>query len=202
MNVSQIKDRIMRSTNHLYTDQFQMLDLINDALSNLVDAGKLKDTATVSVVAGTNKYALPANFKAPGTLQDETVIDSIIPYQLVDISENRYGYAIEAGYMYIKPMPTQDVTLTHYYYKYATSLVNDTDIPTDIDEQYHSLLALYAIAMIVPLMRHDTSTRYAISAQNMFETRQWQMWQDGLQGFIRSNARKNRNSRVTEKVIW
>lgn len=202
MNLSQIKDRVLRTLNGQFIDSFQLVDLINDGLSNLVDAGKLKASTTVSVIAGTNQYALPTNFKAPGTLQDETVVDAILPYQLVDISENRYGYAIESGFMYIKPMPTQNITLNHYYYKYATPLVNDTDIPSDIDDQYHSLLALYAIAMIVPTLKHDTSTRYAISAQNMYETRQWQIWQDGLQGFVRANARKNRNSRVTEKVVW
>src|SRR5690348_5356427 len=137
-NVEQLKDRIFRATNHLYNDTFHMLDLLNDGLNMLVDGGKLRDVVTIPIVVGTNQYALPINFKAPGILQDETDPNAVLPYELVGIGENRFGYAIEAGFIYIKPMPTQAVNLTHYYYKYATPLVEDTDIPTDIDVQYHN----------------------------------------------------------------
>jgi hypothetical protein len=200
--VRQIKDRIYRGTNNLYNDENHMLDLINDGVSNLVDAGKLRKKTTISAVVGTASYALPADFKAPGILQDETNDNYVVAYDLVDISENRYGYAVEAGFIYLKPSPLENKVLTHYYYNYAVTLVNDTDIPTEIDSQYHNLVALYAIAMIIPLIHKDTSTRYAIMAQNLQETRAWQMWTDGLNDFIRANTKKNKNSRAREKVVW
>jgi len=201
-NVEQLKDRIFRGTNHLFNDTFHMLELINDGVDNLMDAGKLRKKTTINAVVGTNSYALPTDFKAPGILQDETNDNYVITYDLVGISENRFGYAIEAGYIYLKPSPIEDKVLTHYYYNYATSLVNDTDIPIEIDTQYHSLIALYAIAMIIPLVHKDTSTRYAVMANNLAETRAWQMWQDGLAGFVKANTKKNKNVRSREKVIW
>jgi hypothetical protein len=201
-NVAQLKDRIIRGTNHLYEDQFHMLDLINDGVSNMMDAAKIIKRTTISAVVGTNVYPLPADFKAPSNLQDETNDNYVINYDLVDISENRYGYAIESGFIYLKPSPLENKVLTHYYYNYAANLVNDSDIPTEIDAQYHNVIALYAISMIIPLVKKDTSTRYAVMANNLAETRAWQMYQDGLQGFIRANAKKNKNSRAREKVVW
>jgi hypothetical protein len=191
--VTQLKDRIYRSTNGQYTDSFHMLDLLNDALNMMVEGAKIRNKASVYVSSGANNYPLPADFKAPGILQDETEVNSIVPYELVDISENRFGYAIEAGYLYIKPNPTQDVTLTHYYYKYATTLVEDTDTPTEIDSQYHDLLSTYAIAMILPLLPNPD--------KGMID-RWWSRWQDGLKGFIESSSKKNRSSRAREKVVW
>jgi hypothetical protein len=200
--VSQLKDRIFRATNKLYDDQDHMLDLLNDGLNNLVDAGKLKAKVTITVLVNINSYPLPVNFKSTSKLQDETDPNAVLPYELVDISENRFGYAIESGFMYIKPMPTQAVTLTFYYYKYATPLVLDTDTPTDIDAPYHDLLATYAISQIIPLIKRDTSTRYAIMAANLADTRAWQMWEDGLKNFIDANTRKNKSGRVRDKVVW
>jgi hypothetical protein len=201
-NLAQIKDQVLRSVNYQYTDQFHIRDLINDAVTSLVDAGKLKKKATISVIAGTNNYALPTDFKSPGTLQDETSPNAVLPYELVDISENRFGYAIESGYIYLKPVPSQALTLTHYYYNYPALLVADTDIPTEIDAQYHNVLGLYAIAMIIPILKKDTSTRYAVAAANLADTRAWQMWQDGLKSFADANTRKNKNNRVRDKVVW
>jgi hypothetical protein len=201
-NLGQIKDQILRSVNYQYTDQFHMRDLINDAITNMVDAGKLKKKTTISVLNGINSYALPTDFKSPGTLQDETMPNAILPYELVDISENRFGYAIESGFIYIKPVPTQAVTLTHYYYNYPVALVNDLDIPVEIDAQYHNVIGLYAIAMIIPIINKDTSTRYAVMANNLADTRAWQMWQDGLKGFTDANTRKHKNIRSRDKVVW
>jgi hypothetical protein len=183
-------DRIYRQTN--YNDKPGMIDLLNDGLNMLIDAGKLRKKTTISVVANTNSYALPADFKAPGLIQDETDPNGILPYSLVDISENRFGYAIEDGYIYIKPMPTQVVTLTHYYYNYAVPLVEDTDIP-EIDSQYHSTIADYAIAMILPLLPNPD--KGAID-------RAWSRWQSGLAGYTMSATKKNKNSSARMKVIW
>lgn len=200
--VSQLKDRIFRATNKLYDDQDHMLELLNDGYNMLVDGGKLRKVVTIPIIAGTNQYSLPVDFKAPSILQDETDPNAVLPYELVSISENRFGYAIEAGYIYIKPMPTQVTTLTHYYYKYATPLASDTDIPTDIDAQYHNCIAEYAVSQIIPMIKSDTSTRYAIMAQNLADTRAWQMWQDGLKRFIDANTRKNKSGRARDKVVW
>lgn len=201
-NVAQLKDRIFRSTNYQYNETFHMLDLLNDALNIMVDGAKLRTKTTIYVSAGLNSYPLPDNFKAPGQLLDETQPNATLPYELVDIGENRFGYSIEAGNIYIKPVPTQDVTLTFYYYNYATPLVLDTDVPTDIDSQYHNLLATYAVSQIIPLVKNDTTTRYSVMAANLADNRAWQQWKDGLSEFIQVMTKKNRSSKVREKIVW
>lgn len=193
-NLSQLKDRIYHNTGGLYTENFHMTDLINDALAMLIDGAKLKGLQTINVVPQTAEYTLPADFKSPGTLQDETCQNgAVVPYNLVDISENRYGYAIADGNIVLKPLPTQAATLTHYYYKYATVLVADIDIP-EIDATYHYLLANYASAVI--LMMPGSQNSPAIADRFMVQ------WEKGMKSFYMDMARKNKLTRTREKVIW
>lgn len=201
MYVSEMKDYIFRSTNNQYNDTFHMLALLNDGLNELVEAARLRTNATLSIMANVNVYDKPSDFKAPYILQDETDPNSVITYPLVSIGENTPGYAIEDK-IYIKPIPSQDKNLKLYYYKYATPLVNDNDEPTDIDSQYHYLLPLYANSQIIPLIKSDTTTRYSVMAANLADSRAWQRWLDGKQNFISAMTKKNRLSRIREKVVW
>jgi hypothetical protein len=192
-NLSQLIDRIFHNTGGTYTEKFHMTDLINDALSMLVDGAKLKGVQTIAVLSGIDAYALPTDFKSPSILQDQADPNGVIPYNLVDISENSFGYAIADGDIILKPKPTQATTLTHYYYKYATPVVLGTDTP-EIDSPYHFLLATYASAVILmlPSMQVDKG----------LGDRMFGQWEEGKRSFLTDMARKTKASRVREKVIW
>lgn len=57
--------------------------------------------------------------------------------------------AVDAGRLYYQPIPTAADTLTLWYYKVPTSLVNFDDEPSEIPSQFHvPLLCNYAIAEI------------------------------------------------------
>ena len=192
--LSQLKDRIFRNTGGMYTETFHMTDLINDALSMLVDGAKLKGIQTINVVGMTGEYALPADFKSPSVLQDQTDTNgSVAPYDLVNISENKFGYAIADGNIVLKPVPTAATTLTHYYYKYATVLVNDTDVP-EVDSAYHFLLSTYASAVILLIPGLQNAPGLGDRFMNQ--------WEEGKRSFFANMARKNKTTRTREKVVW
>ena len=193
-NVAELKDRIFRATNHTYTDVFHMLALLNDALNQLTDGAKLEGSQTVSVVNGTGSYALPSTFKAPIALIEGEISAPTRVYDLVNIDENKYGYAIFNGQLHIKPKPTDAKTLTMYFYKYATQLAADTDTP-EIDSQYHDLLSTYAAGMIMLLpdmKQYDKGLADRLMAR----------WEDGKKSFRDSMMRKGKRTSVIQKVVW
>lgn len=192
-NLSLLKDRIFRNTGGTYTETYHMTDLINDALNMLVDGAKLKAVQSIPVVTETASYALPTNFKSPSILQDETNPNGIVPYHLVDISENTFGYAIAEGNIILKPIPTQATTLTHYYYKYATPLEANADVP-EIDAPYHFLLSTYASAVILTLPGQQ--------GDKGLGDRMFAQWEEGKTAFFADMARKNKITRTREKVVW
>ncbi|AHV96154.1 hypothetical protein [Paenibacillus sabinae] len=192
--LEEIRIRVFRATSGMYTDTYHMTDLINDAIHQLVEGARLRDSSSIAVTAGVNTYSLPANFKSPGALLDATSADSLVPYELVDITENRTGYAIEGGDLIIKPTPQESRTLTHYYYKYATPLVSETDVP-EIDPQYHDLLAFYAAGMILLLPQLSI-------ADKTLSDRYMNRWNEGKASFISDMQRKNKSSRARTVNTW
>jgi hypothetical protein len=191
--VSDLKDKIFRATGHKYTDFIYMLQLLNDALTDLTDEAKLEDKVTINVVPGQDTYALPANFKTPRSLVDETTDKDLRQdYQLLDITENKYGYSIFNGNLIMKPVPQEQKDLSLYYYKFAADLVNDSDVP-DIDQHYHNLLATYAIAMILG-MQPDVP-RWNVEKYQAD-------WIQGKRQFTAEMQKKRKLSRVRESIQW
>ena len=192
-NLSALKDRVFKLTNGLYTDTFHMTDMLNDALNMLTDGAKLEGSSSVSVISGTSEYALPATFKAPITLIEGNISAPSQVYQLVSINEPKFGYAIFSTNLYLKPEPASDKTLTLYYYKYATQLENDEDLP-EIDTQWHDLLSTYAAGMIALLLKDQMDKGLA--------DRYLARWEEGKESFKRSIDRKQKRTSVREKVVW
>lgn len=192
--LGEIRARVFRSTSGMYTETYHMNDLINDAQNQLVDGARLRGVQSVPIVIGTDTYALPANFKSPGELLYQAVNDNIVSYPLLDIASNEFGYAIENGNIIIKPYPQENRTLTHYYYKYATTLVNDGDIP-EIDPQYHDLLNFYASGMILLLPTLNIQDK-------TLSDRYLKRWEEGKQSFIMDMQRKNKSSIGRTVVHW
>lgn len=193
MNVGKLLDRVYRSTNYKYTDRFGILDMFNDAQSQLTDDAKLEASSTVTLVVDQENYTLPTNFKAPISLIDGTIANPSVIYPLVNINENHFGYAIYNGEILLKPEPSEDKTINFYYYKKPTELALDADEP-QFDSLYHYLLASYAIYMIG--LMPDTGI-----AQGMVDRAKAE-WIEGSKSFVQSISRKNKRSRVNEKVVW
>lgn len=189
--VAQLLDRVIKSTN--YNDQYYIIDLLNDALSELVDAAKMETSQEYSVTTGVSEYTLPTNFKAPVSLMEGTIDAPSAVYPLVNIDEYKFGYAIYDTKFYLKPEVTENKTLTLYYYKYAAALSESTETP-EIDSNWHQLLANYAIGQIylMPESKVDKGT-----VDRMMAT-----WTQGKQSFVESQQRKRRRSSVREKVVW
>ncbi|WP_339317924.1 hypothetical protein [Paenibacillus sp. FSL R10-2734] len=192
--LEEIRTRVFRATSGMYTDSYHMDDLINDALNQLVEGARLRGVQTIDVVTGTNSYALPDDFKSPGELLYIESDNCIIPYSLVDISSNQYGYSIEGKEIIIKPVPQEERTLTHYFYKYAIRLVNNNDVP-EIDSQYHDLLSFYAAGMILLLPTLNIQDK-------TLSDRYLNRWQDGKTNFVQDMQRKNKSSKGRTVVNW
>lgn len=193
MNVGKLLDRVYRSTNYKYTDRFGILDMFNDAQSQLTDDAKLEASSTVTLVVAQENYTLPTNFKAPISLIDGTIANPSVIYPLVNINENHFGYAIYNGEIFLKPAPSEEKTINFYFYKKPDDLVDDIDEP-EFDSLYHYLLASYAIYMIG--LMPDMGI-----AQGMVD-RAKSEWIEGSRNFVQSISRKNKRSRVNEKVTW
>lgn len=193
MDVNSLLDRVRRHTNHIYVDTFHMIDLMNDAQNQLVEGAKLRGVQTITLVPGTDEYALPSDFKSPGNLVD-TTDDCYVEYSLVDIATNESGYAIEGGNIYIKPIPQASRTLSHYYYKYAQQMGDVADTP-EIDSNYHDLLAIYAAGMILMLPE-------LAGTDKGLADRYLKRWEDGKTNFFRDMQRKNKATRGKVVNNW
>lgn len=193
MNVGKLLDRVYRSTNYKYNDRFGIVDMFNDAQSQMTDDAKIESSSTITLVVDQENYMLPTNFKAPISLIDGTIANPNIIYPLVNINEYQFGYSIYNGEILLKPKPSEAKTINFYYYKKPTELSVDADEP-QFDSLYHYLLASYAIYMI------GLMPEMAIS-QGMVDRAKAE-WIEGSRDFVQSIARKNKRSRVNEKVVW
>jgi hypothetical protein len=193
MNVGKLLDRVYRATNSKYNDRFGIVDMFNDAQSQLTDAAKIEAESPISLVVDQENYPLPADFKAPISLIDGTIANPSIVYPLVNINENTYGYAIYNGEILLKPAAKEDKTINLYYYKTPIELVDDIDEP-EFDSLYHYLLASYATYMIGLMPDMGIS-------QGMVDRAKAE-WMEGSSNFVNSISRKNKRSRVNRKVVW
>lgn len=193
MLVSDLLGRVINSTGHKYEDRFQIISLLNEAQSILTDDAKLEASATVTMVVNQDQYPVPPDFKAPIALIHGTISNPDFIYPLVNIDENRFGYALFGGNLYIKPTPTESKTLNLYYYKHSAPLVADSDAP-GFDSFYHYLLATYAIFNIMLIPGTDFDKGIIDRARSEWET--------GRQNFLHAQSRKQKRSRVNEKVVW
>lgn len=191
MNVAQLKERIFRGTQHKYTDQFHMVDLLNDALRMMTNDAKLEDITQISVINNVSNYAVPNNYKSPRSLVEGTLDNPTNIYQLMAIDEQGQGYAIWQNNLVLKPTPQESKTLNFYYYKWAAELINDEDVP-DIDERYHSALTSYAIAMILPF----------IDAPQWLINQHFNNWNQSLSDFRSDIAKKNKQGSVRKSQTW
>lgn len=194
MNVGQLLDRVYKATGGKYNDRFDIVDLFNQAQSILTDDAKIEATSTVTTVINQDNYPLPADFKAPISLIDGTISNPNFIYPLINIDEHRFGHALFGSEIYIKPTPNEVKTLNLYYYKHPVALVLDADVP-GFDPFYHYLLSTYAIynIMLIPDSGNFDKGTY---------DRAYADWENGRQNFLKAQSRKQKRTRVNEKVVW
>lgn len=191
MNVASLLDRVYRATT--YNDRFGIVDLFNDGMNQLTDDAKIEAEIPITLVVDQENYPFPGDFKAPISLIDGTISNPNTVYPLVNINENRFGYSVFNGEIIIKPAPSEAKTINFYYYKVPATLVLDTDVP-EFDPVYHYLLSAYAIFMIGLMPGMEIP-------QGMVDRSKMQ-WIEGSQSFVQSISRKNKRSRVNERIVW
>lgn len=194
MNLAQIKDRIFRNTNHMYNDTFHMLDLVNEALSQLGTEAKIQGSTTISLVTGTGNYPMPDDFKSPIAMIEGSIDNPVYIYNLVDIASVDYGYSLFNEQIIFKPTPTTEKTVNFYYYKFLTELVEDTDVP-GIDPRYHDILSAYASAMILALPGMNNVNKSLID-------RYFLIWDEGRRSFQADMQRKYKVASVRKVEGW
>lgn len=193
MNVGKLLDRVYRATNWKYTDRFGIVDMFNDAQSQITDDAKIEAESPITLIVDQESYTLPSNFKAPINLIDGTIANPNLIYPLININEYQFGYSIYNGKILLKPVPNEAKTINLYYYKTPKELVEDEDIP-EFDSLFHYLLASYATYNIG--MMPETGI-----AQGMVDRAKLE-WTQGTISFVNSISRKNKRQRVNQKVIW
>ncbi len=99
---------------------------------------------TIAITAGTESYALPANFKeidrAGFRPYNATTTDYEIPLSQMgageswstfrlhtDTADYPTCYSIFGGVLFLRPIPSLNITLYLRYYRYLDRLANDTD---------------------------------------------------------------------------
>jgi hypothetical protein len=105
-------------------------------------------STTISLVASTQEYALPAGFvkeQKNSVFVDGKPIQKITQdYTIEETSQTGEpsGYYIRRKQIGFYPIPTATATITLLYFDMGGSLVNDGDVPI-IPLQNHELLAMY-----------------------------------------------------------
>lgn len=193
MNVGKLLDRVLRATNWKYTDRFGIVDMFNDAQSQITDDARIEAESPIVLVVDQESYTLPTNFKAPINLIDGTIAAPNFIYPLININEYQYGYSIYNGNILLKPVPNEVKTINLYYYKTPAELVEDEDIP-EFDSLFHYLLASYAIYTIG--MMPDIGVAQGMVDRSKLE------WTNGTMSFVQSMTRKYKRQGVNRKVVW
>lgn len=181
-------------TNSIYSDQFHMRNLINDAINTLAGDAKIQASTAISVVADTGSYALPATYKSPIALVEGTLDNPLMVYNLVDPASYEHGYTLFNGELVVKPTPTANKTLNFYFYAYPAELVEDTDELT-IEPRYGDAIAAYASAMILSLPGIEGVTKGLID-------RYFAIWEEARAKFKADMQLKVKQATVRKTVMW
>jgi len=170
---------------------------VNDALTDIVVTCQLKvGTATGTLTSGQSVYTMSGDFAITdfGALQymEYLALGSTQSYILEPISAdeiialnatNPIGATRQYAFLGLDtirtwPEPqTTDDTMTIYYAKTPTELVNDSDVPSDIPSQWHWLISIGAGARLADAVGEDQNLSNALDAK-------FQVGMDKFQKFL------------------
>ena len=156
MNLGQLRAALERRTGVAY-DSTAANELINDGLRAVAAAGKwpwLFDTQTITLVAGTASYALPA-----GYLDTRSIVLSDgrraerIAVEDGDVFSSRQelptcAYAIEGDEVIFYPTPSAAGTATHRFVRGEEELSSDSDTPL-LPATFHPAVVCYAARAVM-----------------------------------------------------
>lgn len=170
---------------------------VNDALTDIVVSCQLKvGTATGTLTSGQSVYTMSGDFAITdfGALQymEYLALGSTQSYILEPISAdeiialnatNPIGATRQYAFLGLdtirtwpEPQTTGD-TMTIYYAKNPTTLVNDSDVPSDVPSQWQWLISIGAGARLADAVGEDQNLSNALDAK-------FQVGMDKFQKFL------------------
>lgn len=166
MRLQQLREKVRNRAGVASGDQFITPQVLDDAINQAVfqiDAENrwpwLEATQTVTLVAGTDTYALPTNFDATRSVvlniagQASITLYEVAPTvalaQDTASTGRPEGFSISQGSIILIPTPDSNgaYTLTHLYYRTSSELVGDDDQPL-IPDQFHPAIVAAAASLI------------------------------------------------------
>lgn len=162
-----VRTEILEPTAGFWTDS-EINRFINEACDDLTEAARVEaGPQSITLVAGTDNYALAADFGRTRYVERETNVGSglytpLRPAELADRRSEKAiptAYFIYAGRIYIVPTPDAAYGLRVWYYAAATTLALDTDTPT-FPARFHRLAELFAVAQCKRKQNDPAYTTY------------------------------------------
>ena len=138
---SLVRQRVgVPTTDDFFTDTV-LTATINQACAT-VDAEQrwpwMETVVAQTVTGGTNAFTVPADWRATRALfNGESELGLVSPSDLMRMG-TRTGppelWSVRGNQVLVAPIPSSDVSLTHYYYKQTTRLVADGDTVATPDQ--------------------------------------------------------------------
>lgn len=164
MRLMEYREKVRNRAGIASGDQFIPSSVIDDAVNQAleqIDAEYhwpwLEVTNTFTTVAGTDTYALPADYRATRSILlrntggNQRILYNVSPTQALAKSSTATGvpdaYGIIGNNIVFVETPDQEYTVTHLYYRQTIELVADDDEPL-IPDQWHGSVVAAAAANI------------------------------------------------------
>lgn len=161
MMLMQLREKVRNRAGISSGDQYIPSQVLDDAINQAIlqiDGEYhwpwLEATQTISLVDGTDTYALPADYRATRSMvalntdSSNSVLPQVSPTQALSKVTTDVGfpmgYALYEGNIVLLPTPGAGYTLKHLYYRQSTELVNDTDEPLIPDLWHPAVVAAAA----------------------------------------------------------
>lgn len=175
-----IRDELQETTAGFWS-QAELLRYAMRGYNRLHAALKVEETATLTLVAGTEHYALPADFYLARRVEIQQVAGSSTawiklnplaldhrrpsdPLVTATLTAQPEGFFVFENRLYFVPIPDAAYSGTLYYYKYPAALVNDSDplvYPEGIDSvRFDEAFDWYVIAMALRKRQDPAYTTY------------------------------------------
>lgn len=143
---TRIRTELQESTAGFWTNA-ELEAWMDEANADIVRATKQESTATITCVAATESYALPADFYLARRVELQSTAGSatnwfqVLPYSIdlrrpgdpintATLTGSPTGFYIFNNKLYFVPIPDQAYSGTLYYYKNATAFTGDSDSPS------------------------------------------------------------------------
>lgn len=178
--VTNARTELQETTPGFWTNA-ELQNWADEAHADLVAATRQEASSTLTLVAQTESYALPADFYLVRRVELQSVAGSATNWQelqplglnyrqpadptnTLNLASVPYGYYIFGGKIYFVPVPDQAYSGTLYYYKNATPFASDSDTPSYPEGvpafRFDRLLVLYICAMALRKRQDTAYTTY------------------------------------------